>query len=101
MRDLPALSSMARKALKVLKEGGEFRYALEMSSYTRREQFRARLKNASGRTVRGIGVSTMYELKRHGLIAPANSTSVSTYYRLNTSPCSNQAGEINNYASQG
>ena len=101
MNDLPALSSLARKALKVLNEGGEFRYALEMSSYTRREQFRARLKTASGRTVRGIGVSTMYQLKGHGLIVPANSTSVSTYYRLNTSPCSNHAGEINNCASQG
>lgn len=101
MSDLPALSTMARKALNVLKEGGEFRYALEMSSYPRCEQFKARLKTAAGRTVRGIGVSTMYELKRHGLIVPANSTSVSTYYRLNTSPCSNQAGEINNCASQG
>jgi hypothetical protein len=92
---------MARKALEVLKAGGEFRYALEMSSYTRREQFKTRLKTAAGRTVRGIGVSTMYELKRHGLIVPANSTSVSTYYRLNISPCSNQAGDINNCASQG
>ena len=101
MNDLPALSSLARKALEVLKEGGEFRYALETSSYTRREQFKARLKTASGRTVRGIGVSTMYELEGHGLIVPANSTSVSTYYRLNTWPCSNQAGEINNSASQG
>jgi hypothetical protein len=101
MSDLPALSTMARKALNVLKEGGEFRYALEMNSYTKREQFKARLKTAAGRTVRGIGVSTMYELKRHGLIVPANSTSVSTYYRLNTSPCSNQAAEINNSASQG
>jgi hypothetical protein len=85
---------MARRALAVLKEGGEFRYALEMSSYTRREQFKARLKTAAGRTVGGIGVSTMYELKRHRLIVPANSTSVSTYYRLNTSLCSNQAGEM-------
>jgi hypothetical protein len=101
MNDLPALSSLAREALKVLKEGGEFRYALEIRSYTRREQFRARLKTASGGTVRGIGVSAMYELKGHGLIVPANSTSVSTYYRLNTSPCSNHAGEINNFASQG
>jgi hypothetical protein len=92
---------MARKALEVLKEGGEFRYALEMSSYTRREQFKTHLKTVSGRTVRGIGVSTMYELKGHGLIVLANSTSVSTYYRLNTSPCSNQAAEINNSASQG
>jgi hypothetical protein len=99
MKDLPALSSMARKALKVLKEGGEFRYALEMSSYTRREQFKARLKTASGRTVRGIGISTMYELKGHGLIIPANSTSVSTYYRLNPSPCSNHTSESNNCAS--
>ena len=101
MNDLPALSSLARKALEVLKEGGEFRYALETSSYTRREQFKARLKTTFGRTVRGIGISTMYELKGHGLIVPANSTSVSTYYRLNTWPCSNHAGEINNSASQG
>ena len=101
MSDRPTLSTMARKALEVLKAGGEFRYALEMSSYTRREQFKARLKTSAGRTVRGIGVSTMYELKRHGLIVPANSTSVSTYYRLITSPCSNQAGDINNCASQG
>ena len=101
MSDLPALSTMARKALAVLKEGGEFRYALEMSRYTRREQFKARLKNATGRTVRGIGVSTMYELKGHGLIVPANSTSVSTYYRLNTSLLSDQAGKINKCASLG
>jgi hypothetical protein len=92
---------MARKALTVLKEGGEFRYALEMSSYTRPEQFKARLKTASGRTVRGIGISTMYELQGHGLIVPANSTSVSTYYRFNPSSCSNHAGEINNCSSQG
>ena len=92
MSDLPALSTMARKALNVLKEGGEFRYALEMNAYTKREQFKACLKTAAGRTVRGIGVSTMYELKGHGLIVPANSTSVSTYYRLNTSPCSNHTG---------
>jgi hypothetical protein len=72
-----------------------------MNTYTRREQFKARLKTASGRTVRGIGVSTMYELKGHGLIVPANSTSVSTYYRLDTSPCSDHADEINDFASQG
>jgi hypothetical protein len=101
MNDVPALSTMARKALKVLKEGGEFRYALEMSAYTRREQFKARLKTATGRTVRGIGVSTMYELKRHGLIVPANSTSVSTHYRWNSSPCSSQENEINKCGSQG
>jgi hypothetical protein len=99
MDDLPSLSSMARKALEVLKEGGEFRYALEMSSYTRREQFKARLKTASGLTVRGIGISTMYELKGHGLIVAANSTSVSTYYRLNPSFGSNRPTEINNCAS--
>ncbi|WP_114947264.1 hypothetical protein [Microvirga calopogonii] len=101
MSELPALSSLARKALTVLNEGGEFRYALETSSYTRREQFTARLKTVSGRTVRGIGMSTMYELKGHGLIVPANSTSISTYYRLNPSLRSNHAGEINNCASQG
>ena len=101
MGDLPALSTMAKKALAVLQEGGEFRYALEMNSYTRREQFKARLKNATGRTVRGIGVSTMYELKGHGMIVPANSTSVSTYYRLNTSPLSDQAGETSKCASLG
>ncbi len=66
MTELPALSSLARKALEVLKEGGEFRYALGLSSYTRREQFKARLKTASGRTVRGIGISTMYELEGAG-----------------------------------
>jgi hypothetical protein len=101
MSDLPALSTMARKALEVLKEGGEFRYALEMNSYTKREQFKARLKTAAGRTVRGIGVSTMYELKGHGLIVPANSTSVSTYYRWNSSPCSNRADDINKCGTQG
>ncbi len=101
MTECPALSTLARKALDVLRRGGEFRYALETNSFTKREQFKARLRTASGRTVRGIGISTMYELKGQGLIAPANSTSVSTYYRLNPSPCSNHAGEINNCASQG
>jgi len=70
----------------VLKEGGKFRYALEMNSYTKREQFEARLKNAAGRTILGIGLSTMDELRDKGLIAPYHSTSVSTYYRLNTPP---------------
>ncbi|EIM30372.1 hypothetical protein [Microvirga lotononidis] len=97
MSKLPALPSLARKALTLLQESREFRYALETSSYTRREQFKARLKTASGRMVRGIGISTMYELKGHGLIVPANSTSVSTYYRLNP----NHVGEINDCASQG
>jgi hypothetical protein len=86
MSDLPVLSTMARKALEVLKEGGEFRHALEMSTYTRREQFKARLKTASGRTVRGIGVSTMYELKGHG---------------LNSSSCSSQLDDINKCGTQG
>lgn len=101
MSEPPALSSMARKALTVLKKVGEFRYAIEMSSYTRREEFKARPKTVFGRTVRGIGISTMYELQGHGLIVPANSTSVSTYYRLNPLSCSNQASEINNCYSQG
>ena len=50
--------------------GRELRYAVKMGSYTRREQFKARLKTVSGRTVRGIGVTTMYERKGHGLIVP-------------------------------
>jgi hypothetical protein len=91
---------MARKALEVLKEGGEFRYALKMSP-TPGEQFNARPKTASHRTVRGIAVSTMYELTGHGLIVPANSTSVSTNYRWNSSVCSRQANDINKCGPQG
>lgn len=101
MTEPPVLSTLARKALEVLREGGEFRYALEMSSYTRRDQFKARLKSASGQTVRGIGVSTMYELKGHGLIVPTNSTSVSTYYGWSSSPCSSQVNDINKCGTQG
>jgi hypothetical protein len=55
---------------------------LETNRYTRREQFKARLKTASNGTVRGIGVNTMYELRDAGLIVPYHSTSVATYYRL-------------------
>jgi hypothetical protein len=82
MTELPALSTLARKALDVLKEGGEFRYALETKSYTKREQFRTRLKNSRGGTVRGIGFVTMDELRREGMIVPVHHTSVSTYYRF-------------------
>jgi hypothetical protein len=48
MTEPPALSTLARKALDVLKEGGEFRYALETNSYSKREQFRTRLKKSRG-----------------------------------------------------
>jgi len=89
MIELPALSTLARKALAVLEKGGEFRYALEMNTYTRREQFKARLKTASNATVRGIGVLTMHELRNAGLLVPYHSTSVSTYCRLNAQSCSN------------
>jgi hypothetical protein len=86
MTELPALSTLARKALDVLKEGGEFRYALETNSFTKREQFKTRLKTAGQRTVRGIGFATMDELRREGMIVPVHHTSVSTYYRLRPSP---------------
>jgi hypothetical protein len=86
MSELPALSSMTRKALEVLKEGGEFRYALETNSFTKREQFKARLKTTGQRTVRGIGFATMDEFRRKGMIVPVHHTSVSTYYRLRPSP---------------
>jgi hypothetical protein len=86
MTELPALSTLARKALDVLKEGGEFRYALETNSYTKREQFRTRQKNGRGGPVRGIGFGTMDELRREGMIVPVHHTSVSIYYRLKPTP---------------
>jgi hypothetical protein len=82
MTEFSALSTLARKALDVLNEGGEFRYALETNSYTKSEQFRTRLKNSGGGTVRGIGFVTTDELRREGMIVPVHHTSVSTYYRL-------------------
>ncbi|QRM34801.1 hypothetical protein [Microvirga sp. VF16] len=85
MTELPALSTLARKALDVLKEGGEFRYALETSRFTKREQFKTHLKTATQGTVRGIGFATMDELRREGIIVPVHHTSVSTYYRLRPS----------------
>ncbi len=84
--ELTALSTLARKALNMLAEGEEVRYASGVSLYTEREQFKARRKSASRRKVRGIGFATMDELRREGMIVPVHHTSVSTYYRLKPTP---------------
>lgn len=87
MTNLPALSNRAKKALDVLADGGRFAYRLERNSYTGREQFQYRLtaRRCAG-VVKGVGMSAFYELQNAGLLAlcPNEGTSVSTYYKLNT-----------------
>ena len=50
-------------AMEVLKNGGYFRKALETDSYTHREMFHTRLRDASGHVVRGIGFQTFVKLE--------------------------------------
>lgn len=77
------ISARANKALDILADGGEFVYRLERNSYTGREQFVAKLFDANRDRVRGFSYAVLDELKREGLLVTANSTSVSTYYRMN------------------
>jgi hypothetical protein len=77
---IAALSTRAIKAVEVLKNGGEFRYALETDPYTKRTQFKARLL-MKGKTVKGFGHAVFSEL-RPMLVPTAAGTSVSTYYTL-------------------
>lgn len=86
--NMPALSSRARRALEVLSNGGEFKYALERNSFTGREQFQWRLIAANGGKVAGMGHATYHELNNAGLMGhgrPNGFTGSSTSYRLATS----------------
>ena len=83
MSNLPKLAPRAIKALDVLDAGGQFRYGLERSSYTGREQFTYRLKAVDGSTIKGVGHAAFQELKALGFLAAAHNFSGSTYYKLN------------------
>jgi hypothetical protein len=67
MTNSPKLSARARTALQVLRNGGEFRYALEQNSYTGIRQFRWRLLTARGSRVPGVAGATFQELEREGI----------------------------------
>lgn len=74
------LSPRAARAVALMKSGAEFVNRLERNSYTGRDQFQKRLMH-KGRTVKGYGASTFYELR--SMIAPTGyGTSVSTHYAL-------------------
>lgn len=84
MSNLPKLSNRAKQALEILSNGGKFRHGLERNSYTGRDQFTYRLQH-NGQTIKGMGFSTFQELSKNGFLADAGgSTSVSSYYKLNT-----------------
>ncbi len=77
------LSKRAERALAVLEAGGKFKEALERNNCTGREQFRIRLLNDKGATVRGFGHSTYNELRN--MLRPLNGgTTVSSVYGLRT-----------------
>jgi len=63
------LRGRALVALNALRAGGVFTRQLEFSVYTRREQFRTRLF-VDGVAVRGVGESTLAELRALGLTRP-------------------------------
>ena len=85
MSNLPKLSARAHKALDILANGGTMVHRLERDSYTGREQFATRFcANGTSGVVKGLGIKTRYELEDAGFsFRPVNSTSVSTYYKLN------------------
>jgi len=80
--NLPNLSARAQKALDILADGGQFRHGLERNNYTGREKFQYRLQPKGGGVVRGVGIAAFYELDKCGMLVPASSTSVATYYKL-------------------
>ncbi|XHB99367.1 hypothetical protein ABWH97_00005 [Nitratireductor sp. ac15] len=81
---MPYISARARKALDVLADGGQFVHRLERNAYTGRDQFAYRLLKG-GSVHKGFGLSVFYELRNKGFLTLAGgSTSVSTYYKLNT-----------------
>lgn len=83
--NLPPLSPRARKALDVLADGGHIRYGLEFNTYTRRQQFQARVVTAEGERIKGVGLSAFRELDRAGFLTRCpSSNSVATYYKMNT-----------------
>jgi hypothetical protein len=82
MSNLPKLSKRARAALDLLADGGQMVERLERDRYTGREQFHTRFM-MKGSVVRGLGIKTKFELQDAGFrFVTANSTSVSTYYKL-------------------
>jgi hypothetical protein len=84
MSNLPNLTARAKKALDILADGGSFHHVLETNSYTRRDQFQYRLKQADGALIRGVGHSAFHELEKLGFLAKdfGYSTSTHGYYRL-------------------
>jgi hypothetical protein len=77
------LSTRAKKAYVILFGGGKFVQRLERDRYTGREQWKYHLETNEGIKISGFGVTTFYELDNLGLLSLDNSTSVSSYYRLN------------------
>ena len=77
------MNKRTEQALNVLAQGGKFRYALERS-FRGGEQFRARLIDAQGQTVKGMGYATLADLKAAGKVRrdfsmPGGSTARETY----------------------
>jgi hypothetical protein len=61
------MSARGRKALKVLRQGGCFRMALETQPRGG-EKFAYRLRNAEGLVVKGCGFATQRELEKAGVL---------------------------------
>jgi uncharacterized protein YjhX (UPF0386 family) len=77
------MNKRTEQALNVLAQGGQFRYALERN-YHGREQFKARLIDAQGQTVKGVSYATLADLKDAGMVRrdfsmPGGSTARETY----------------------
>jgi hypothetical protein len=77
------MNKRTEQALVILSQGGQFRYALERN-YHGREQFKARLIDAQGQTVKGVSYATLADLKAAGKVRrdfsmPGGSTARETY----------------------
>ncbi|MFZ2252639.1 MAG: hypothetical protein WAW13_00525 [Minisyncoccia bacterium] len=86
LKNTPALSRRAEMALEILANGGELVHRLERNSYTGRDQFQTRFCTSAAwsSAVKGLGLATRTELERAGFcFRLANSTSVSSHYKLN------------------
>lgn len=73
-----AISKRAQRALEVLRAGGYFRKQLERA-YQGGEQFKTRLRDASGNTIAGFGFQTQYELEQAGMLVRRDCASSSVW----------------------
>ncbi len=73
------MSKRIEQAMEVLAAGGYIRHALETDRYTRREQFKVRLRDANGNNVSGFGFKTFFALRDSGRLTTRDCPRGSTW----------------------